>query len=101
MASMRDLDRRSAALSVEGVHKVYGDGAEALRGLSLRIPVGAFFGLLGPNGSGKSTLIGMVSGLVRAPAGHLFVLGHDAVTDAQRARLLLGVAPQEVHWTAS
>ena len=94
---MSDLDRQSAALSVDAVHKVYGDGTEALRGLSLRIPAGTFFGLLGPNGSGKTTLIGMVSGLVRAPAGRLFVFGHDAVADAQRARLLLGVAPQEVH----
>jgi ABC-2 type transport system ATP-binding protein len=94
---MSELDRQSAALAVEGVDKVYGDGTEALRGLSLRVPAGAFFGLLGPNGSGKTTLIGMVSGLVRAPAGRLFVFGHDAVADPQRARLLLGVAPQEVH----
>jgi ABC-2 type transport system ATP-binding protein len=92
-----ELDRRAAALSAEGVRKVYADGTEALRELWLRIPAGAFFGLLGPNGSGKSTLIGMVSGLVRAPAGRLFVFGHDAVADARRARLLLGVAPQEVH----
>lgn len=76
---------------------MYGDGTRALRGLSLRIPAGCFYGLLGPNGSGKTTLIGMVSGLVRAPVGRLFVFGHDAVADAQRARLLLGVAPQEVH----
>jgi ABC-2 type transport system ATP-binding protein len=54
---MSELDRQSVALSAEGVRKVYGDGTEALRGLSLRIPAGAFFGLLGPNGSGKSTLI--------------------------------------------
>jgi ABC-2 type transport system ATP-binding protein len=94
---MSELDRHTAALSAEEVRKVYGDGTEALRGLWLRIPVGAFFGLLGPNGSGKSTLIGMVSGLVRAPPGRLFVFGHDAVADARRARLLLGVAPQEVH----
>jgi ABC-2 type transport system ATP-binding protein len=95
--AMTDLDRQSAALSVEGLHKVYADGTEALRGLSLRIPAGTFFGLLGPNGSGKTTLIGMVSGLVRAPTGRLFVFGHDAVADARRARLLLGVAPQDVH----
>jgi ABC-2 type transport system ATP-binding protein len=97
MTAMSDPDRQSAALSVERVRKIYGDGTGALRGLSLRIPAGAFFGLLGPNGSGKTTLIGMVSGLVRAPAGHLFVFGHDAVADAQCARLLVGVAPQEVH----
>jgi ABC-2 type transport system ATP-binding protein len=95
--TMTELDRQSMALSAEGVHKVYGDGTEALRGLSLRVPAGAFFGLLGPNGSGKTTLIGMVAGLVRAPVGRLFVFGHDAVADAQRARLLVGVAPQEVH----
>ena len=92
-----DLDHQSAALSVEAVEKTYADGTPALRGLSLRIPAGCFLGLLGPNGSGKSTLIGMICGLVRAPSGRLFVFGHDAVDDAQRARLLLGVAPQEVH----
>ncbi len=94
---MLDLDLQSAALCAESVEKTYGDGTSALRGLSLRIPSGCFFGLLGPNGSGKSTLIGMISGLVRAPTGRLFVFGHDVVMDAQRARLLLGVAPQDVH----
>lgn len=73
------------------------DGTHALRGLSLRIPAGCFFGLLGPNGSGKTTLIGMISGLVRAPSGRMFVFGYDAVAEAPRARLLPGVAPQEVH----
>ena len=87
----------SDALRVHDLHKVYADGTHALRGLDLAIPAGAFFGLLGPNGSGKTTLLGMTSGLVRAPAGHIFVFGHDAVADAGRARLALGVAPQEVH----
>ena len=94
---MLSLDRESSALCVKAAEKTYGDGTSALRGLSLRIPSGCFFGLLGPNGSGKSTLIGMVSGLVRAPADRLFVFGHDVVSDAQRARLLLGVALQDVH----
>jgi ABC-2 type transport system ATP-binding protein len=92
-----ELDRDSAALSVQDVEKTYADATLALRGLSLRIPAGCFFGLLGPNGSGKSTLIGMICGLVRAPAGRLFVFGHDTVADAARARLLTGVAPQDVH----
>lgn len=94
---MLELDRDSAALRVEALEKTYGDGTRALRGLSLRIPAGCFFGLLGPNGSGKTTLIGMICGLVRAPAGRLFVFGHDAATDSARARLLLGVAPQDAH----
>jgi ABC-2 type transport system ATP-binding protein len=91
-----DLDRSSAALLVEGLTKVYGDGTRALDELELRIPAGCFYGLLGPNGAGKTTLIGIASGLVRAAAGRTFVFGHDAVADAA-ARLLVGVAPQEVH----
>ncbi len=94
---MSQLERQSTALCVEGLEKVYADGTRALRGLSLDIPVGSFFGLLGPNGSGKSTLIGMVSGLVRASAGHIWVFGRDAVAQAVHARLQVGVAPQDVH----
>jgi ABC-2 type transport system ATP-binding protein len=39
----------------------------------------------------------MVSGLVRAPADHIWVFGHDAIEQAGQARLLVGVAPQDVH----
>jgi ABC-2 type transport system ATP-binding protein len=91
-----DIDRSSQALLVDRLTKVYADGTEALDQLELRIPAGCFFGLLGPNGAGKTTLIGIVSGLVRAPTGTVFVFGHDAVCDLS-ARLLVGVAPQEVH----
>jgi len=84
------------ALLVDRLTKTYADGTHALDGLELRIPAGSFFGLLGPNGAGKTTLIGSVAGLVRAPSGRIFVFGRDAVSDA-RARLLTGLAPQEVH----
>jgi len=84
------------ALLVDRVTKVYADGTRALDELELEVPSGCFFGLLGPNGAGKSTLIGAAAGLVRAPAGRIFIFGHDAATDPH-ARLLLGLAPQEVH----
>jgi len=84
MTETTDLERTSAALNVEGLTKVYADGTTALDALSLRVPAGTFFGLLGPNGAGKTTLIGATAGLVRAPA-------------ELEARLLVGVAPQEVH----
>ena len=87
---LSELERQSAALLVEELDKVYADGTRALRGLSLTIPAGCFFGLLGPNGSGKSTLIGMVAGLVRAPAGRISVFGHD-----DRARAAESV---RAHW---
>jgi ABC-2 type transport system ATP-binding protein len=84
------------ALRVDGLTKVYADGTRALDGIRLAIPEGAFFGLLGPNGAGKTTLIGAVSGLVRIEPGRAFVFGRDTASDP-RARLLVGVAPQEIH----
>ena len=96
MPAPADLDRSSQALLVERLTKVYDDGTRALDGLELRVPAGCFFGLLGPNGAGKTTLIGIVAGLVRAAPGRVFVFGHDVVCDLA-ARVLVGVAPQEVH----
>jgi ABC-2 type transport system ATP-binding protein len=96
MPAAIELDRSSQALLVDRLTKVYADGTRALDELQLRIPAGCFFGLLGPNGAGKTTLIGVVSGLVRAATGRALVFGHDAVADLT-TRLLVGVAPQEVH----
>jgi hypothetical protein len=36
-----DLDRTHAALQVERLTKVYGDGTRALEALSLRVPAGS------------------------------------------------------------
>lgn len=85
-----------SALVVTGLTKVYPDGTRALDKLDLEVPCGAFFGLLGPNGAGKTTLIGAATGLVRAGRGSISIFGLDAATDAS-ARLLVGVAPQDVH----
>lgn len=90
------MGRERAALQIEQLTKIYAGGTRALDGLDLTIPEGCFFGLLGPNGAGKTTVIGGISGLVRIARGHVLVFGHDAAADP-RSRLLVGVAPQEVH----
>lgn len=48
---------------------------EALRGVTLRLPVGQIVGLVGPNGSGKSTLLKLVAGLLRCDGGQVLVQG--------------------------
>src|SRR5690606_9635672 len=88
------LRRMSAAIDVRCVAKRYGS-FEALRGVSLSIEQGEFFGLLGPNGAGKTTLISIVAGLTRASSGEATVMGHDVVRDFRAARRALGVVPQE------
>ncbi len=85
------------ALKIDELVKRYPTGTEALRGVSLEIETGEFFGLLGPNGAGKSTLIHCTTGLARPTSGSITVFGHDAIEHYEQARLAVGLAPQELN----
>jgi ABC-2 type transport system ATP-binding protein len=86
-----------AALQVTDLVKRYPTGTEALKGVSLTIEPGAFFGLLGPNGAGKSTLIHCTTGLAQPTSGQISVFGHDALGRYQDARVAVGLAPQDLN----
>ena len=64
------------AISIDNVFKTY-KKVQALKGVSLEIRKGEFFGLLGPNGAGKTTLIKTIVGLARATSGSARVFGMD------------------------
>jgi ABC-2 type transport system ATP-binding protein len=84
-----------SALAIDDLVKTYPTGVEALRGVSLRIEPGDFYGLLGPNGAGKSTLIHCTTGLAQPTSGSIRVFGHDAIDNYALARQAVGMAPQE------
>ena len=88
----------TAALSIHNLTKTYGNGVQALRGISLDVEAGDFYALLGPNGAGKSTTIGVVSSLVKKSAGEVRIFGHDIDTDLSLAKQRLGVVPQEFNF---
>ncbi|MEZ5905409.1 MAG: ABC transporter ATP-binding protein [Geminicoccaceae bacterium] len=93
------------AIELKGLRKVYRasggqPGKEALKGIDLQVPRGAIFGLLGPNGAGKSTLINILAGLVVKTAGTAEVFGIDIDRHPRRARLAIGVVPQELNLDA-
>ncbi|NGY59955.1 ABC transporter ATP-binding protein [Lentzea sp. NEAU-D13] len=67
-------------IDLSDVHAGYGR-IEVLRGVSLNVPRGTVTALLGPNGAGKSTLVKVLSGQLRATAGHVH-LGGVHVNDA-------------------
>lgn len=86
------------ALSIKDLKKTYASGTEALKGVSLEVPVGDFYGLLGPNGAGKTTIIGIVTSLVTKTAGEVSIFGRNIDTEPDAAKMGVGVVPQELNF---
>jgi multiple sugar transport system ATP-binding protein len=64
-------------LVLDHLHKTYGDGTRAVRGIELSIAQGELVVLLGPSGCGKTTTLRMVAGLELASAGSIRLDGSD------------------------
>jgi lipopolysaccharide export system ATP-binding protein len=72
-------------------------GRQVVKGVSLHLSRGEVAGLLGPNGAGKTTCFYMITGLIAADYGAIFLDGEDITNQPmyQRAREGLGYLPQE------
>jgi multiple sugar transport system ATP-binding protein len=67
-------------ITLEGVTKVFADGSEAVKDMSLEIGDGEFMILVGPSGCGKSTALRMVAGLEDITGGEVKIDG-EVVND--------------------
>jgi lipopolysaccharide export system ATP-binding protein len=72
-------------------------GRAVVKGVSLHLDRGEVAGLLGPNGAGKTTCFYMITGLIPADYGAIYLDGEDITNQPmyQRAREGLGYLPQE------
>ncbi len=86
------------ALTIKNLRKVYSNGVEALKGVSLEIEQGDFSALLGPNGAGKTTIIGIATGLVTKTEGKVEVFGYDIDKEPEKAKAQIGVVQQEINF---
>ena len=86
------------AIEIKDLKKRYDNGFEALKGVDLTVAQGDLFALLGPNGAGKSTTIGILCSLVNKSAGSVRIFGVDIDQDFAKAKLHLGVVPQEFNF---
>ncbi|HYH13765.1 MAG TPA: ABC transporter ATP-binding protein [Flavisolibacter sp.] len=81
-------------LSIRNISKTYANGVQALKNISLDIPMG-MYGLLGPNGAGKSTLMRTLATLQEPDEGQLFLGNINVVNQKEEVRQTLGYLPQE------
>ncbi|MBT3231129.1 ABC transporter ATP-binding protein [Candidatus Uhrbacteria bacterium] len=82
------------ALEIKELTKKYGK-AVAVDNIDLTIKKGEFFGLLGQNGAGKSTTINCITGISQFAQGSIAVMGNDVQEEYQKARISIGLSPQE------
>ena len=85
---------RSAAVSIKGLKKSYGD-FDAVKGIDLEIPTGEVFAILGPNGAGKTTTVEILEGYRDRTAGEVQVLGVDPAAPTRTWREQIGIVLQE------
>ena len=97
---MRNIAGAEAAVRdgilVDNVGKSF-RGRPVVKAVSLRLQRGEVAGLLGPNGAGKTTCFYMITGLIPADYGAIWLDGEDITNQPmyQRARLGIGYLPQE------
>ena len=86
----------SDGLFVDNIGKSF-KGRAVVKGVSLKLGRGEVVGLLGPNGAGKTTCFYMITGLIAADYGTIYLDGEDVTAQPmyQRARLGVGYLPQE------
>jgi ABC-type multidrug transport system ATPase subunit len=83
----------SFELRIEHLSKMYPNGTQALKDISLTIPRG-MFGLLGRNGAGKSTLMRTIATLQEPDSGTITLGEIDVIREKERLRETLGYLPQ-------
>ncbi len=77
--------------------KVYDNGFDALKKISLRVKQGEILAMLGPNGAGKTTLISIICGIVTPSSGSVTVDGFDIIKNYRETRSRIGMVPQELN----
>jgi ABC-2 type transport system ATP-binding protein len=80
-------------IETRGLRKSFGDHV-VLDGIDLDVAEGTIFALLGPNGAGKTTTVQILSTLIGADSGEVWVAGHDPLREPDAVRAAIGVTGQ-------
>jgi branched-chain amino acid transport system ATP-binding protein len=79
------------ALQIEGLNKSFG-ALHVTRDVNLTLERGARHALIGPNGAGKTTLVNLITGVLSASSGKVWLDGDDITRMSQSNRMRRGLA---------
>lgn len=82
-------------LECKNLNKSYKKGIPVLTDFNLEIPEGKIVGLLGPNGCGKSTFMKLISGLLNASSGEIFV---DGSSERDHINSVISYLPERTYF---
>ena len=85
------VGERADALEVREVTVRFG-GLMAVNAVDVAVKPGEIVGLIGPNGAGKTTLLNVMTGLLRADHGRIFLGGRDVGSAPVHKRARMGLA---------
>jgi ABC-type multidrug transport system ATPase subunit len=88
-------EKNQIAVSVRELFKSYKNGTQATRGIDFTVRGGECVAILGPNGAGKTTFLRQLTTELKPTSGAIEIFGIDAIREANEAKLLMGVTPQE------
>jgi len=80
------------AIEIKNLYKSFGT-LQVLRGVSLKVAEGEFFGLFGANGAGKTTLLRVITGQLSADSGEAYIAGIPC-TNPMSIKRVVGIVPE-------
>jgi branched-chain amino acid transport system ATP-binding protein len=81
----------AAVLETKALHKNFG-GLTATNNVTFALPAGARHALIGPNGAGKTTFVNLLSGVLTATSGTVYLDGTDVTRWPSHRRAGAGLA---------
>jgi branched-chain amino acid transport system ATP-binding protein len=91
MNQYADGNRAEPVLELKGLSKSF-FGLHAVQNVSLAVRAGDRKAIIGPNGAGKTTLFNLITGVLPATSGNVFLFGQDVTRWSSYRRTAMGMA---------
>jgi ABC-2 type transport system ATP-binding protein len=92
---MCKIQKSEYCISVSNLRKRYGKAnTYAINDITFDVRYGSIFGFLGPNGAGKTTTVKILTTLLRATSGSIYIFGRQLLKNQSEIKKRVGVVSQ-------